>query len=73
MRRFAVTLGLVYQLGGLIICSVLGSFFLGMWLDRRLGSTPCLIVVSVILGFAVAMIGAYRIVTKLSERRQGGR
>jgi len=67
MRRFAVTLGLIYQIGGLIICSVLGSFFLGMWLDRRLGSAPCLIVISVIIGFAVAMIGAYRIATKLSE------
>jgi len=67
MRRFAVTMGLVFQIGGLIICSVLGSFFVGMWLDRRLGSAPCLIIVSVMFGFVVAVIGAYRIVTRLSE------
>jgi hypothetical protein len=58
MRRYAVTMGLVFQISGLIICSVLGPFFLGMWLDRRLG---------MIIGFAVAMIGAYRTATRLSE------
>ena len=74
MRRYAVTMGLVFQISGLIICSVLGPFFLGMWLDLRLGTAPCLIVVFVIIGFTVAMIGAYRIATRLSEgRRQGGR
>jgi F0F1-type ATP synthase assembly protein I len=67
MRRYVVTMGLVFQVSGLIICSVLGPFFLGMWLDRRLGTAPCLIVVFVMVGFAVAMIGAYRIVTRLSE------
>jgi F0F1-type ATP synthase assembly protein I len=73
MRRFAVTLGLVFQIGGLIACSVLGSFFLGMWLDRRLGSAPCLMVVLVMVGFALAVFGAYRLATRLSEQRQGGR
>ena len=67
MRRYAVTVGLVFQISSLIICSVLGPFFLGMWLDRRFGTAPCLIVVFVIIGFAVAMIGAYRIATRLSE------
>jgi F0F1-type ATP synthase assembly protein I len=67
MRRFAVTMGLVFQIGGLITCSVLGSFFLGMWLDRRLGSAPCLMVVLVMIGFVLAVIGAYRLTTRLSE------
>jgi F0F1-type ATP synthase assembly protein I len=60
-------MGLVFQIGGLITCSVLGSFFLGMWLDRRLGSAPCLMVVLVMIGFALAVIGAYRLTTRLSE------
>jgi F0F1-type ATP synthase assembly protein I len=67
MRRFAVTMGLVFQIGGLILCSVLGSFFFGLWLDRHLGSTPCLAVVFVMIGFALAVVGAYRIATKLSK------
>jgi F0F1-type ATP synthase assembly protein I len=60
-------MGLVFQIGGLITCSVLGSFFLGMWLDRRLGSAPCLMVVLVMIGFVLAVIGAYRLTTRLSE------
>lgn len=67
MRRFAVAMGLMFQVGGLIICSVLGSLFLGMWLDRRLGSAPCLMIVLVMIGFALAVVGAYRLATKLSE------
>lgn len=67
MRRFVVAMGLVLQIGGLITCSVLGSFFLGMWLDRRLGSTPCLTLLLVMIGFALAMVGAYRLATKLGE------
>ena len=67
MRRFAVAMGLVFQISGLIICSVLGSFFVGLWLDRRLGSAPCLMIILVMIGFALAMVGAYRLATKLSE------
>ena len=67
MRRFAVAMGLVFQIGGLIICTVLGSFSLGLWLDRRFGSAPCLMVALVIAGFAIAVVGAYRIATRLSE------
>ncbi len=67
MRRFAVTMGLVFQIGGLIACSVLGSFFVGMWLDRRLGSAPCFMVILVMIGFALAVIGAYRVAQRWSE------
>lgn len=73
MRRVAFAMGLVFQVGGLIICSVLGSLIAGMWLDRRLGSAPCLMVVLGIVGFTLAVIGAYRLATRLSGRRQGGR
>lgn len=67
MRRFAVAMGLVFQISGLITCSVLGSFFVGLWLDRRLGSAPCLMIILVIIGFALAMVGAYRLATRLTE------
>jgi F0F1-type ATP synthase assembly protein I len=73
MRRFAIAMGLAFQVGGFIACSVLGSFFVGLWLDRRLGSTPCLIILFVMIGFALAVFGAYRTANQMSERRQGGR
>ena len=67
MRRFAVTMGLVFQVGGLIACSVLGSLFLGLWLDRRLGSAPCLMLLFMLVGLVLAVVGAYRLATKVAE------
>jgi F0F1-type ATP synthase assembly protein I len=67
MRRFVVAVGLGLHLGIFIACLVLGSFFLGLWLDRRLGTAPCLIIVFVMIGFVLAVIGAYRLATRLSE------
>ena len=73
MRRFAITMGLAFQVGGLIACSVLGSFFVGLWLDRRLGTTPCLIFLFVMIGFVLAVFGAYRTANQMSECRRGWR
>ena len=67
MRRLAVTLGLMFQISGLIACSVLGSLFLGMWLDRRLGSAPCLMLMFVMIGLISAVVGAYRLAKRQSE------
>ena len=67
MRRFAIAVGLAVHMGGFIACLVLGSFFLGLWLDRRFGSAPCFIILFVLIGFAVAVIGTYRLATRLSK------
>lgn len=67
MRRFVVAVGLGLHLGVFIACLVIGSFFLGLWLDRRLGSAPCFIIVFVMIGFALAVISAYRLATRPRE------
>jgi F0F1-type ATP synthase assembly protein I len=67
MRRFAVRAALAFQIAGLIACSVLGSLFLGIWLDRRLGSAPWIMLVMMVIGFAAAVIGAYRLARRLGE------
>ena len=67
MRRFVVAMGLGLHLGVFISCLVLGSFFLGLWLDRRLGTAPCLIIVFVMLGFVFAVISTYRMATRLRK------
>jgi F0F1-type ATP synthase assembly protein I len=64
MRRFVVAVGLGLHLGVFIACLVIGSFFLGFWLDRRLGSAPCFIIVFVMMGFVLAVISAYRLATR---------
>lgn len=67
MRRFVLAVGLAIHLGIFIACLVLGSFFLGLWLDRRFGSAPCFIIAFVVAGSSLAMFSAYRLATRLSE------
>lgn len=69
IRRLAVNVALAFQITGLIICSVLGSLFLGIWVDRRLGSAPCITIVMMVVGFVVALVGAYHLARSLSERK----
>jgi ATP synthase protein I len=49
------------------------SAFLGMWLDRRVGTSPWLLIVSVFAGAALGFYSLYRNLmkgTRLSDRRQ---
>jgi F0F1-type ATP synthase assembly protein I len=69
MRRFVVDAALAFQITGLIACSVLGSLFLGIWLDRRLGSAPWIMLALMVIGLAAATLGAYRLVKRLNERK----
>jgi ATP synthase protein I len=54
--------------------SVILSVFLGIWLDKRLGTTPWLLVVTVFLGAAIGFHSLYRNIMqsqRLGDRRQG--
>jgi len=54
------SLGLGIQIAGVVVVAVLGSLFLGLWIDRRLGSTPWATLLLLGLGTLVAMISCYR-------------
>lgn len=53
---------LAMQISGTLVCSVFGSLLGGIWLDRKLGTTPWLMLILMILGIAFAMYTIYRIV-----------
>jgi len=53
---------LFVQISGILLCSVFGSLGLGIWLDRKLGTAPWLLLVLMILGIAFAMYTVYRAV-----------
>jgi F0F1-type ATP synthase assembly protein I len=53
---------LVIQISGILLCSVFGSLGAGIWLDRKLGTTPWLLLILMILGIALAMYTIYRTV-----------
>ena len=47
----------------LVSCVVLG-YFLGSYLDRKLGTSPWLVVAGVILGTAAGFVGLFRTVSR---------
>jgi len=59
---------LALQISGALLCSVFGSLFGGIWLDRKLGTTPWLTLVLMVLGIAFAMYTIYRIVNESQNK-----
>lgn len=59
---------LALQISGALLCSVFGSLFGGIWLDRKLGTTPWLTLVLMVLGIAFAMYTIYRIVKESQNK-----
>jgi F0F1-type ATP synthase assembly protein I len=53
---------LAIQISSILLCSVFGSLFCGIWLDKTLGTRPWLMLILMIAGIAVAMIAVYRTV-----------
>ena len=54
-------LGLIGQLGLLIVLPILGGVFLGGYLDRLLGGTGLVLIASILMGLAAGLYGAYRL------------
>jgi F0F1-type ATP synthase assembly protein I len=55
--------------------TVLGGVFAGIWLDKKLGTSPWLTIVLVFLGAAIGFYSLYRNLMKgqrLGDRRQPG-
>jgi len=55
---------LVLQLSSILLCSIFGALFGGIWLDRKFGSSPCLMLVLMVLGVIFAMLAIYRTVNE---------
>ncbi|MBM4048396.1 MAG: AtpZ/AtpI family protein, partial [Planctomycetes bacterium] len=47
-------------------------YFLGSWLDARLGTQPWLVVVLALLGFAAGVNGTIRIIRTLQKYQNDG-
>jgi F0F1-type ATP synthase assembly protein I len=62
------SLGLATQIGITVTVAVLGSLFLGLWIDRELGSSPWATLLLLGLGTLVAVAGCYRVVAPVVAR-----
>jgi F0F1-type ATP synthase assembly protein I len=67
MRRLAVSLALVLQVSSIVLCSVLGSLALGLWLDRTFGTRPWFTLVLMVIGLGLAVFGTYRLAKRMGE------
>jgi F0F1-type ATP synthase assembly protein I len=66
------SLGLASQIGMTVVVAVLGSLFLGLWIDRKLGSSPWVTLLLLGLGTLVAVVGCYRVVAPVVARLGAG-
>jgi F0F1-type ATP synthase assembly protein I len=53
---------LALQISSILLCSVFGSLFGGIWLDRKLGTAPWLMLILMVVGLVIATYIIYRTV-----------
>lgn len=64
-----------FQLGWVVALSLLIPLGIGLWLDRRMGTTPLFIIVGMLVGVLSATVGTARIALRMMrdiEARQQG-
>jgi len=61
------SLGLATQMGAMVVTSILGCLFLGLWIDGKLHSYPWATLILITVGTLVATVGAYRVVSPVIE------
>ncbi|MGD8969090.1 MAG: AtpZ/AtpI family protein [Anaerolineae bacterium] len=66
------SLGLGTQIAGVVVVAVLGGLFLGLWIDRKLGSSPWATLLLLGLGTLVAVVGCYRVMAPVVAHLAAG-
>ena len=71
MNRFREALkgyNLAMQISGTLVLIIFCSLFGGIWLDRKLGTTPWLMLVLMVIGLVFAMYTVIRIAHEAQEK-----
>jgi len=63
-------LGPIYLIGWVLMVSVLGGTLGGVYLDRRLGTTPWLTLLGIFVGMAAGFLSFFRTLQEQEKRRQ---
>ena len=69
MGRWEVALRFI-GVGWFIAISILLGVWGGLWLDGKLGTSPIMVIVGLILGLLVAFYGVYRMLLPLMRDRR---
>ncbi len=59
--KFGHAWGLAWNLSWTMLFSLMVPLFLGIWLDKKLNTTPLFILIGAVLGIAAATVGVARI------------
>lgn len=62
-------LGLITQIGMIMILPIIGGLFLGKWLDEKLNTGNIFLLVMVILGVIIAFLNLFRYTMRDIEKR----
>lgn len=62
-------LSLAWQLGFLIVLTIGGLIFLGIWGDKYFGTHPFLLITGIISGVALSIYESYHLLVPLIERK----
>lgn len=68
--RFARQIGLLTTIPGLLLAGPALGYFAGAYLDKRFGTAPWIMVLSVIVGFVASIRQAIAIITKAGHNKK---
>lgn len=68
MRELLDPLGLAMSLGFVVITLILGSLWLGLWIDRQLGTAPWGMLAFMLVGILTSTAAVYRLVASQYTR-----
>jgi len=63
------SLTLATQVGGMVVGSILGCLFLGLWIDNKLHTRPGATLLFLAVGTLVAIVGTYRLARSFIEQQ----
>lgn len=66
-RDILRSLAMINQIGITMMVPIIGCVFLGIFLDKRLGTTPWLLIVLMFVGMGVAFRNLYMITKSFSK------
>ncbi len=69
-RQFAVGYNLALKFGIMISCPILGALFIGIFVDKKLGTTPWVMLLMMAAGIAFSTYAVYRVAQRMQTPDQ---
>jgi F0F1-type ATP synthase assembly protein I len=68
--RAIVGYDLAFKFAMMLVCPIFGSFFAGIFIDRKLGTTPWLMFLLVTVGMAFSIYAVYRVAARMQTQHR---